>query len=164
MWAWTGAAAATMLATAIFFASWHRGVEEQEDGAYVGAKGAPSVQVLVRSQESHAVVWNGQEPIRPGDSLAFRVACEGFRQVAIAAPSKDGRSWVRLSAAACPTDASPLPFTLVADEQPGDERLAVVLSRRPLNDETLAEVVQRQVRAADVFAILITLPKSPVSP
>jgi hypothetical protein len=124
---------------------------------YVAVKGAPGVQLLVhRGGETR--IWDGRSPVRPGDSLALRVSCEGLAHVAVAAPAPT--EWRRLSAdAACPASGDPLPFTLVVDDQPGGERLAVVLSRDALDDGRLRRAIEQEERTASVWVVQLELRK-----
>ncbi len=127
-----------------------------EEDHYVGRKGTPAVQVLVH-RESDTRIWDGRSPLRPGDALALRVACEGMKHVAVAAPTTVG--WSRLSSASCEDGDAPLPFTLKVDDVPGDEKLAVVLSRDPLDDDTLQRSIAEGRRAANVWVVSFVMPK-----
>lgn len=125
---------------------------------YLAAKGAPGVEVLVhRAGETH--LWDGRSAVRPGDSLALRVACEGLEYVAVAASGRTG--WARLSNAECSKSSDPLPFTLVVDADPGEERLAVVLSRAVLDDGRLRHAIANAERTQDVWVAEFNLPKEP---
>jgi len=125
---------------------------------YLAGKGAPGVQVLVhRAGDTH--VWDGRSAVRPGDSLALRVACEGLEHVAVAAPGRTG--WARLSNAECSKTGDPLPFTLVVDADPGEERLAVVLSRAVLDDGRLRHAIANTERTQDVWVADFNLRKEP---
>jgi hypothetical protein len=123
---------------------------------YVGLKGTPAVQVLVHRQ-ADTWIWDGRTAVRPGDALALRVACEGLDHVAIASAGATG--WGRITDAACPVDGAPLPFTLVVDGTPGDEQLAVVLSRDALDDSMLRGAIGESRRTADVWVAGFVLPK-----
>jgi hypothetical protein len=131
---------------------------DASEGEYLGTKGTPSVQLIVHRAGS-TTIWDGRAPVRPGDALAFRVACEGLSHVAIAAPGGTGADWTRLKDADCPADATPLPFTLVIDEEPADERFAVVLSREPLGDPALASAAKGTERSAGVWTLRFDLAK-----
>jgi hypothetical protein len=124
---------------------------------YVGVKGTPAVQMLVhRGAETR--LWDGHSPVQPGDALALRVACEGLTRATVLSPGPAG--WARLSEAPCPRDGDrPLPFTLRVDAEPGDEQLAVVLSREPMADATLEAAARTLRRDADVWVVRFTLPK-----
>lgn len=123
---------------------------------YVGIKGAPAVQLLVhRASDTH--VWDGRSPVQPGDALALRVACDGFSKLAVAAPGSNG--WKRLSQVACPSRDGALPFTLIVDEQPGDERFAVVLSRHSLDDVGLARAIVEKQQTSAAWVVEFDLPK-----
>jgi hypothetical protein len=125
--------------------------------AYVGLKGTPAVQLLLH-RDRDTQIWDGRSPLRPGDALALRVACEGMSHVAVAAPGSDAR-WERLSDAACADGDAPLPFTLRVDDAPGDEKLAVVLSREDLDEPALRKAIAETQRTADVWVVSLLLPK-----
>jgi hypothetical protein len=156
-WPWLAGAVA-MAAGVILFA---RG-REMATGDYVGVKGTPGVQLLVhREEETH--IWDGRSPVHPGDSLALRIACEGLSHVVVAAPGgapgSQGARWQRLSEGACPQKEDLLPFTLVVDNQPGDERLAIVLSQEELDDGRLGKAIAASERTRDVWVVSFLLAK-----
>jgi hypothetical protein len=153
MWAVPAAGALAVAAVAMIVA---RGRNHEED-AYVGIKGTPAVQVLVRSQD-RSEIWDGRAPVHPGDALALRIACEGFTEVAVLTPAA-GR-WARVSQGVCPASGTPLPFTLVVDDAPGEERLGVVLSGRRLTDEALEAAAERELRNREVWAVRLAFPKA----
>jgi hypothetical protein len=125
-------------------------------GAYVGAKGTPAAQVLLRrGQETR--VWDGRAALRPGDALALRVSCEEWKRIAVAVPGPQG--WARVSDALCPASDAPLPFTLQVDGEPGDEQLALVLTQRSIDDGALERAIEENRRAADAWTIRFVLPK-----
>ena len=141
------ALAAVALGGALFLA-------QARDGArrYVGVKGTPAVQVLVNA-EGRTRIWDGRMPVRPGDVLALRVACEGLEHVVVSSPE------VRIYAGPCPAEPGVLPFTLIPDDEPVDERVNIVLSRRPLDPRTLAEAIATEMRSEDVWVVRLTLAK-----
>jgi len=124
--------------------------------SYVGIKGTPAVQLLLH-RDRDTRVWDGHSPLRPGDALALRVACEGLKRVVVATPGASG--WVRLSSTGCPTSGDPLPFTLQVDEEPGDEKLAVVLSQDDLDDDTLQRAIAETRQTADTWVLSYVMPK-----
>jgi hypothetical protein len=126
------------------------------DGSYIGTKGTPAVQVLVH-RGTTTRVWDGLSPIRPGDALALRVACGEASHVAVLTPGDS--DWRLLSEVGCPKRGDPLPFTLVVDGQPGDERLAVVLSRDTLEANGLRKAIAETQRTGDVWVTQFVLPK-----
>jgi hypothetical protein len=143
------------LALAAGLALIFRGNPTTSDG-YVGIKGTPAVQLLLhRDHDTH--LWDGHSPLHPGDALALRVACEGLKRVVVAAPAPTG--WARLSSVGCPTNDDPLPFTLQVDDEPGDEKLAVVLSQDELDDDTLQKAIAETRRTADVWVLSYVMPK-----
>lgn len=143
------------LALAAAFALYLRG-RSGEDADYVGAKAAPAVQLLVRSGGATRV-WDGVSRLHPGDAIAIRVACEQLEYVTVAADAPAGLA--RLSDGPCPKSPSPLPFTLVVDDQPGRERFSVVLAKRRLDDGQLRERVRENARDRNVWVTAFDLPK-----
>ncbi len=124
--------------------------------AYVGIKGTPAVQLLLhRDRNTH--VWDGHSPLHPGDALALRVACEGLKRVVVATPGASG--WVRLSSTGCPVNGDPLPFTLQVDDEPGNEKLAVVLSQDELDDDALQKAIAEARQTADTWVLSYVMPK-----
>jgi hypothetical protein len=124
--------------------------------AYVGTKGTPAVEIsVVRDHETR--IWDERSKVRPGDALALRVACAGLVDVAVA--SREGAGWMRLSDVECPEGGLPLPFSLRVDDEPGEERLAVVFSERRLSDKALDNALDEQRRANGVWVALFVLPK-----
>jgi hypothetical protein len=122
----------------------------------VGIKGTPAVQLLLH-RDHDTRLWDGHSPLHPGDALALRVACEGLKRVVVATPGPGG--WIRLSSDACPTGDDPLPFTLQVDSEPGDEKLAVVLSQDELDDGTLQKAIAETRRSADTWVLSFVMPK-----
>lgn len=153
---WTWPAAATIaLAAGVLLLVRARPATTAE---YVGVKGTPAVQVLLH-RGADTRVWDGRAPLHPGDALALRVACENLEYVAVAAPGRAPATWTRLSDATCPPAGEALPFTLVVDAEPGDEKLAVVLSQSQLDDGVLRDAITRTERTADVWVVDFVLPK-----
>lgn len=155
-WLVAPAGAALALAAAVLLVVRSRAPDD--DPGYVGTKGTPAVQVLVRS-EGVTRVWDGRSPVHPGDALALHVACEGLTQATVAADAPFGV--LRLSDGSCPRIPSTLPFTLVVDDQPGPERFSVVLSVSRVDDDRLRELVRQNTRGRDVWTTSFDLPKEP---
>jgi len=91
---------------------------------YVASKGAPSVQILVR-RDGRVHVWDGTSPLRERDSIALQVACETMSRVTVFVRERD--RWTQAFAGACVSEV--LPFTLVVDDQPGSERIAIMFGQ-----------------------------------
>lgn len=127
------------------------------DGSYVGVKGTPAVQALVRSGDQTRV-WDGRTPVHPGDAIALRVDCQGFSRVVVTTAATSGTP-VRLFDDICPADPAPLPFTLIPDDQPGDERIAITFSEKPLDDRSLATATSEATRARGLWVAVLTFPK-----
>lgn len=144
-------AAALALAAALLLFVKTRG----DTTGYVGAKGgSPALQLLVR-RAAATKVWDGREPLRPGDALALHVACEGRARVTVAARSAAG--WAVLEEAPCPAQPAVLPFTLVVDDAPGPEHVAVVIGDVPLSPTSLGAAIEAP--DARTWVTRLTLPK-----
>jgi hypothetical protein len=154
-WALPAVSALALAAAAFLFV--HQKAPAPESDGYVGVKGTPAVQLLLhRGNETH--IWDGRSPVRPGDALALKVACEGLKHVAVAAPA--GSAWSLLSGAECPAQTSEaLPFTLRVDGEPGEEKLAVVLSEGALDDAAMKKAIAKGSRDGDVWVVTFTMPK-----
>jgi hypothetical protein len=158
----SAAAAAGVLALAAavtLFVRTRSAVDAHDD--YVGIKGTPAVQLLVR-RDGRTTIWDGASKVHPGDALALRVVCEGLAHAAVVArdPHAAPARWSRLSDAPCPATPAVLPFTLNVDGQPGDERLAVILSKTPLDDRALEAAAEGDTRSSTVWTTRFLLPKS----
>ena len=151
-WALPAVSALALAAAAALFV--HQKAPEPE--GYIGVKGTPAVQLLVH-RDRDTRIWDGRSPVRPGDALALKVACEGLKHVAVAAPA--GSAWARLSGADCPAQGEALPFTLRVDGEPGDEKLAIVLSQAALDDDALKRAIAETRREGDVWVVTFTMPK-----
>lgn len=121
----------------------------------VAVKGSPSVQLLVRRGDATRP-WDGVSPVSPGDVLALRVACEEFGQVAVlTASGQSPQHWSQPFQGACPEPGAALPFTLLVDEAPGSEVVAVVFSASSLDARALEDAIER--RRADAVARVVRL-------
>lgn len=134
-------------------------VPRAPDAPAVAVKGSPAVQLLVR-RGAETRPWDGSSALRAGDALGLRVVCEEFGRVAVAAGVDRGR-WSQLSEAACPPAGAPLPFTLVVDDEPGGERLAVVFSKSVLDARALGEAIEARRLDAQVWVTRFELVKEP---
>lgn len=146
------ASAVLALAAGVVLYAGSRASAVDDEARYVGVKGVPAAQVLLR-RDGRVRVWDGVTPVRPGDAIAVSVACEHFSHVTVAAgaESTPTRAWE----GTCPSAprAATLPFTLVVDAQPGREQFSVVLSRKRLDDERLRTVLRGAMRDGDAWTI-----------
>jgi hypothetical protein len=150
------APASAVLALAAAVAIYVRSRPSVDDSTYVGVKGAPAVQVLVRSG-TQTRVWDGRSAVHAGDAVALHIACEQLEHVTVV--TEANATLVRLWDGPCAKPPAPLPFTLVVDDQPGRERFAVVLGRSRLEEPALREAVRASTRSSDVWVTAIELPK-----
>lgn len=132
------------LALALVLLVWRR----DSRPAYVATKSAPAVQVLLR-RDGRLSVWNGSDAIRPRDTLALRLACEAMTRVVVLVRDRD--QWTQAFDGPCLDEV--LPFTLVVDDEPGDERIAVLLSASTLDQASVVRAIDLQTQRADVWAL-----------
>jgi hypothetical protein len=136
---------------------WNKSVSRVA-GSYVGVKGTPAVQALVHSGDQTRI-WDGRTPVHPGDAIALRVDCQGFSRVVVATGSTPSTT-VRLFEDGCPNGPGPLPFTLIPDDQPGEERIAIAFSDQPLDDKSLtAAIAGSSAPSSGVWVERLTFPK-----
>jgi hypothetical protein len=128
-------------------------------GDYVGSKGVPAVQALIRGSDQ-ARVWDGKTPLHAGDAIALRTACDRYTRVAVVVVRKGARGdWERVFDGRC-SEQEPLPFTLVADDKPGSERIQLVFSRAALDDAALRRALERGERSETVWVNELVLQKA----
>jgi hypothetical protein len=149
-----GFAFAVVVAACILLWVHGSGGPANQGTTYVAAKGAPTVEVLVR-RDGQVRRWNGADKVRGHDALALQVACESMTRVTVLV--HDHGAWTQSFDDACLDEV--LPFTLVVDDEPGDERIAVVLSRAPLDKAAVHEAADLMTRNADVWALQLVFSK-----
>ena len=150
-WRWPALAAFVAAAAVVAFVLWHRPAPTQTHiprGTYVAAKSAPALQVLLQ-RDGQLHVWEGGQRIRGNDKLALRVACEAMTHVTVLV--RDRQQWTQTFAGTCTDEV--LPFTLVVDSEPGEERIAVVLSAGAIDQDAAARAADQQTRTATVWAL-----------
>ncbi len=153
---WMAAPLATATALVVGVLVWNNR-DTVGGGAYVGVKGAPAVQVLVRSGDQTRI-WDGVSPVRPGDALALRVECQGFSRIVVTTTGAAG-AMVRLFDNTCPSGDAPLAFTLIPDDAPGDERITVTFGAGPSDDRSLAGAIDARERSQRTWVVPLTFPK-----
>lgn len=132
-------------------------VVQSEPAPVVAIKGSPAVQLLVR-RGAETRPWDGVSPLRAGDALGLRVVCEEFGRVAVA--SGDGRGhWSQLSGGGCPPAGAALPFTLLVDDEPGGEHLAVVFSKSALEAHALEQAIEARRLDVEIWVTRFELVK-----
>jgi hypothetical protein len=136
---WLAPAIASVALAAAVFLFLRQRTPAEDGGGYVGVKGggAPAAMLLLK-RGGATRPWDGKEPIHPADVVAVHVACEGARSVSVRA--KDGAEWVTVSDHECPAEGGVLPFTLVADDRPGNEEIRIVFKREN-GEETTSHFV-----------------------
>jgi hypothetical protein len=156
---------ALMAAAALGALALWRASEDTRDTrglGYVGTKGVPAVQVVIRSADTTRV-WDGRSPLRPGDAVALRAECDHFVRLSVVA-GEPAPGLTRVYDGVCPAGADVLPFSLVADAKPGVERIHVVWSEARLDTARLLSALQRQERSDTIWVQRVVLHKAGVSP
>jgi hypothetical protein len=98
--------------------------DRTDEPSYTTVKGSPTVGVHIK-RGTDVFLWDGVEPVKPGDRIRLEVAASGYRRVQVLA---GGAS---LFDDALPeTGALQLPAAWEVDAQPGAEILDVVLFDR----------------------------------
>jgi hypothetical protein len=154
-------AAALFAASALTVGLVWLGLRPERATEYVAGKGVPAVQALIRDQNGSRV-WDGKAPIRAGDAIAVRAGCDRFTHVAVVVASAGSQQ--RVFDAACPSGTDPLPFTLVADDKPGVERIGVVFSHVRLDDASLRAALRSAARDAAIWVDQLVLHKAVAKP
>lgn len=93
---------------------------------YVAAKGMPSVALYVQRGTATSL-WNGTDPLRPGDRIRLKVAPEGHRWLAVSQIRTDGSLALLHEARVAADEDYLLPESWRLDDAPGPERLHVAL-------------------------------------
>jgi hypothetical protein len=140
----------------IAVAVWLSGAPDRQ-APYLASKGVPAVQALIRDQ-SGSRVWDGKTPIRAGDAIALRAGCDRFVHVAVLVASAGGEQ--RVFDGTCPSGSDPLPFTLLADDKPGVERIHVIFSQERLDDPSVSAALRSGERDTAVWVDQLLLRKA----
>jgi hypothetical protein len=128
---------------------------EGSEGAYVAAKGAPTVAVYVK-RDGRVFTWDGVEKVRAGDGIRLAIAGAGYRFVGVLARMETGLVTLYRGELRGPSE---LPVAWTVDGDGDAERLVVVLSNRPLSDSELA--ARDRQRAGDgTWLHELVLPKA----
>jgi len=123
----------------------------------IATKGTPSVAVYVQRGEVISL-WDGREPLAPGDRLQLEISPEGLRHVAVALRPASG-SWQSLYRGELRGTSARVPESWRLDDAPGPESLGIALSQRPLSDAELSRALEGQVREARTWTTVLALPK-----
>lgn len=94
---------------------------------YVGTKGGPQLWLYVKRGD-RIEIWNGVDPVRPGDLLRLKVQPDRYPHISVFGRDNAPNAYAKLYDAPVPDDrTAPLPFAWKVDGQPGDETLLIVL-------------------------------------
>jgi hypothetical protein len=121
------------------------------------AKGAPSVAVYVQRGDTIAL-WDGQQPLAPGDRLQLEIRPEGMPAVAVALRTPAGE-WEPLYQGRLTAPTGRIPESWRLDATPGPETLGIALSHEPLSPGELIDVLDRGTRDVRVWTTVLALRK-----
>lgn len=162
---WAAPALAAAAAVALFVLSRPPGRVDTEirgpaaEDGFTTVKGSAAVLLHVKRGE-RVFVWDGAEPVVPGDKLRLEVAADGFTHVTVLAEPRGERGAepaVLYSASIDPGRPVALPKAWEVDDAPGEESLVVLLSSAPL-DEGAARDAARAPRDG-IWIRRLVLPK-----
>ncbi len=130
-WSVSFAAAAAACALVLWLAVGHRG------GGGIETKGGPELWLYVKRGE-RVDLWNGTDPVRPGDRLRLKLQPDRYRHISVFGGA--GRLY---DAPLVSGQLTSLPFSWEVDAQPGDETLVVILGPESVAPEEVADVLAR---------------------
>jgi hypothetical protein len=112
-------------------------------GSYVGTKGDPVLWLYVKRGE-RVELWNGSDPVRPGDLLRLKVQPDRYQHISVFGRTPSPRDYVRLyDAPVASGQPTALPFSWKVDAQPGDETLLVILGPASVSPAEVSDVLAR---------------------
>lgn len=152
-WVWAAGAGALATAAVLLLLS-----APPPDPPTTTIRGAPAVAVYV-SRRSHVSLWDGREPLAPGDRLRVEIAGEGFTHATVLAPDARGGLRVLHDARIDPVHKTLLAPAWRVDDAPGDETLVVVLGNRRVAPGEVPGPAGRP--RADRWVRWLRLPKRP---
>jgi hypothetical protein len=112
-------------------------------GTYVGTKGDPVLWLYVKHGE-RVELWNGSDPVHPGDLLRLKVQPDRYQHISVFGRARAPHDYVTLYDAPVPSgQPTALPFSWKVDAQPGDETLLIVLGPASVSPAEVADVLAR---------------------
>jgi hypothetical protein len=134
----------------------------QADPRFDTAKGGRAVGVYVR-RGRHTFLWNGSEPIQPGDAIRLKLVPDGMSEVHVFSEADDPRRTLTLlHRATIPRDRDTLlDAAWQIDAAGAREVLVVVLSRSPLSPTGARDAARSGRMGEDVWVARLVLAKRP---
>jgi hypothetical protein len=112
-------------------------------GNYVGTKGDPVLWLYVKRGE-RVELWNGSDPVHPGDLLRLKVQPDRYQHISVFGRTRSPHDYVRLyDAPVASGQPTALPFSWKVDAQPGDETLLVILGPASVSPAEIADILAR---------------------
>jgi len=123
------------------FATRLTAVGDRVHGVYIGTKGDPVLWLYVKRGE-RIDLWNGTDPVRPGDLLRLKVQPDRHQHISVFGRGQPPQVYVRLyDAPIAAGQPTALPFSWKVDAQPGDETLLVVLGPGSVAPDQVAGIL-----------------------
>jgi len=130
---------------------------QMQVGPSTQAKGTPAVALYVQ-RDGVVALWDGQQPVAPGDSLRLKVVPEGLRFVVVAAATGSGTPLV-LFQGEVRGDEELLPESWRVDASPEDETMVIVRSRERLDATGLPALIASPPARDDLWLTRLVISK-----
>jgi hypothetical protein len=128
-------------------------------GAYVGTKGGPEIWLYVKRGE-RIELWNGSDPVHPGDLLRLGVQPDRYRHISVFGGNGAPRAYTRLyDAPVAAGQPTAVPLAWKVDAQPGDETLLVVLGPEAVAPDEVGKILAQGDQGGH-WSRRLTLPKA----
>jgi hypothetical protein len=110
---------------------------------YVGTKGGPVLWLYVKRGD-RVQLWNGSDPVMPGDLLQLKVQPDRFKHISVFGANKTPGGYTSLYDATI-TSGQPtaLPFSFKVDAESRDEPLLVVLGPESVSADEVVALLAR---------------------
>jgi hypothetical protein len=130
--------AALAIVALVWTAGGNRNARVNEPGGYVGTKGGPGLWLYVKRGERVAL-WNGSDPVVPGDLLRLKVQPDRFGHISVFETTGKPGAYERLyDAEIASGQLTAVPVSWKVDARPGAETLVVVLGAESVSPDQVA--------------------------
>jgi hypothetical protein len=122
-----------------------------------GVKGSPSVAVYMK-RGAAVRLWDGEEPVLPGDRLQFKVAPAGFSRVTVVSLEADKTVELYAGEVAALGETM-LPRSWTIDGESGPELILIVFSSSPLSPDQVQSAVNDLPHTERIWSMRLRLVK-----
>jgi hypothetical protein len=135
------------------------GAPAASGASFATAKGGPAVGVYIR-RGGRTFLWNGTEPVEPGDALRLKIVPDGMTRVHVFGRATEEAELTLLHRAAIAPDRDALLDTAWRVDGEGErEVLVVVLSPRPLSIASARAAARSGATEREQWVVRLILPK-----